>query len=118
MNTEASEVKNAPDTCRANVRFTPLEYLRLKREQLLAGRSIPWLLKTRYFNAAELRPPAFDYQTSREIIRGINAIGNNMNQIAKRVNSGINDGVHEHYVAMRRMLADIHALAMRDYGDR
>lgn len=118
MMNEQSEKSITPDSCRANVRFTPAEYRKLLRDQLLTGRSIPWLLKTRYFSSAELRPPAFDYETSREVLRQLAAIGNNLNQIAKRVNSGISDAIDEHVTAMAKRLADLHALAMRDYGDR
>lgn len=115
---EAGEGVGTTDTCRTHIRFTPAEYRRLKREQLLTGRSIPWLLKTRYFSAVELRPPAFDYKTSCEILRQLGGIGNNMNQIAKRVNSSIADAVLEHIAEMRKLMKDIHTLAMRDYGDR
>ena len=118
MKNEAGEGKTTPDTCRANVRFTPEEYRRLQREQLLTGRSIPWLLRTRCFSSAELRPPAFDYETSCEILRQYAAIGNNMNQIAKRVNSEIKEGVLDHLAAIRVMTKDLYDLAMRDYGDR
>ena len=117
MNNEAGEVKGIPDSCRANVRFTPAEYRRLQRDQLLTGQSIPWLLKTRYFSG-ELKPPAFDYETSREILRQLSGIGTNLNQIARRVNSGISDGVHEQISAMLKLLEHLNKLAMRDYGDR
>ncbi|MGK5086520.1 MobC family plasmid mobilization relaxosome protein [Bdellovibrionota bacterium FG-2] len=105
-------------SCRTTVRFSPVEYRRITRQQLLTGRSIPWLLKTRFFNSAELQPPAFDYETSRELIRQIAAIGNNLNQIAKGVNSGIAKEVSDHIKAMHKLLEDLHALAMRDYGHR
>ena len=118
MTKEAGEGKHTPDTCRANVRFTPEEHLRLKREQLLTGRSIPWLLRKRCFSSTELRPPAFDHETCCEILRLEASISNNMNQVAKRVNSGIQDRVMEDISAMRAMMKDIHNLAMRDYGDR
>lgn len=114
MNRELSTT----DSCRTNVRFTPVEYRRIQRDQLLTGRSIPWLLKTRYFNSAELQPPVFDYKTSCDLLRQIAGIGNNLNQIARRINSGIADGVHDHITAMHKLLKDIHTLAMRDYGNR
>lgn len=118
MSKEATSGTSTPDSCRANVRFTQVEYQRLKREQLLTGRSIPWLLKTRFFGSAELQPPAFDYETSREIIRQLAGIGNNLNQIARRHNSGIRDQVHENIAEILRLMKDVHNLAMRDYGSR
>ena len=118
MSKEAGEKVATPCSNSSCVRFTPVEYRRVQRDQLLTGQSIPWLLKTRYFSAAELRPPAFDYETSREILRQLGAIGNNMNQVAKRTNSGINDGVNEQIAAMFKLMKDVHALAMRDYGNR
>ena len=118
MSNDATNKGTPPGSNSSCVRFTPAEYRRVQRDQLLTGRSIPWLLKTRYFSAAELRPPAFDYDTSREILRQLGAIGNNMNQVAKRTNSGINAGVDEQIAAMFKLMKDLHALAMRDYGDR
>ena len=41
-----------------------------------------------------------------------------MNQVAKRTNSGINDGVNEQIAAMFKLMEDLHDLAMRDYGHR
>lgn len=117
MNTDIIETNTPSDSCRTNVRFTPHEYRKLLRDQLLTGRSIPWLLKTRYFQG-ELKPPAFDYETSRAILRQLAGIGNNLNQIAKRVNSGLFVGIQEQVSAAIKLLKDIHSMAMRDYGNR
>ena len=117
MSEVAAELEYTVSELRTTVRFTPSEYRRLKREQQLTGQSIPWLLKQSYFRRAELRPPAFDYETSRAILREIGAIGNNLNQLAKRVNSGIASAVLEHVAAMRSKLDQIAAVALRDYGD-
>ena len=118
MSDEATKKGRTPRFNIAYVRFPPEQYRRLQREHLLTGQSIPWLIRRYCSNAAELRPPAFDYETSRELLRQTGAIGNNLNQIAKRVNSGIADAVVEHVAAMHLLLEKIAAVAMRDYGDR
>lgn len=117
MSNEVIEGKVAPGSCRTTVRFSPSEYFRLCKEQLLTGRSIPWLLKTRYFGSDELRPPPFDYETSRELIRQISGMANNLNQIARQLNSGLEAPLLADIGRMLQVLEDLRTLAMRDYGD-
>jgi hypothetical protein len=59
--------------------------------QLESGRSIPWLLRTALLSGG-ISPPTLDSETRQVVRRVIGNMGNNINQLAKAVNSGlIND---------------------------
>jgi hypothetical protein len=73
------------------VRFSEDEYIKVKRMQLESGRSIPWLLRTALLSGG-ISPPTLDSETRQVVRRVIGNMGNNINQLAKAVNSGlIND---------------------------
>ena len=75
---------------RTTVRFTREEYNRLRKDQLLTGQSIPWLLKETYFNRADFKP-ALDVATRDAVRRELAYIGNNLNQAVRHLHSGLID---------------------------
>jgi hypothetical protein len=84
---DAAPITAVPST---HVRFTRDEYLRLSKDQLLTGQSIPWLLKETYFNRADFAP-RLDVKTRDAVRRELGYIGNNLNQAARSINSGLVD---------------------------
>ena len=104
MSIEESMASSTARVPSCHVRFTREEYLQLAKDQLLTGRSIPWLLKTSYFGRAN-----YQLMLSREqrdfVCRQIAYAGNNINQLAKHVNSGliaeVKDGVQEILTRLR-----------------
>jgi len=74
----------------AHVRFTREEYHRLRKDQLLTGQSIPWLLKATYFDRADFTP-TLDLETREAVRRELSYIGNNLNQAARHLHSGMFD---------------------------
>ena len=85
--TDAAPITAVPST---HVRFTRDEYLRLSKDQLLTGQSIPWLLKETYFNRADFTP-RLDVKTRDAIRRELSYIGNNLNQATRYLHSGMVD---------------------------
>lgn len=75
----------------SHVRMSPKEYKRIKRDSELSRKSIPELLRESYFS----KPPGkvLVNKNDLEILRkDLSRIGNNLNQIAKRVNAGLMHG--------------------------
>lgn len=70
------------------VRFTESEYRQLQKAQILTGKSIPWLLKTAFFNHG-VSAPTLDNETRKTVRTELSRISNNLNQIAKHVHSGL-----------------------------
>ncbi len=90
MNEIAEELAQPAPEPRTNVRFTRAEYERLRKDQLLTGQSIPWLLKETYFNRADFKP-ALDLATRDAVRRELAYIGNNLNQAVRHLHSGLID---------------------------
>lgn len=92
---------------RTNVRFSEREYIRISKEADELGSTIPSLLKEAYFNGTKL---TFLMQPSiaKSILTELRRVGNNANQIARRLNSGLSiDGlenpVEEVFKDLRRI---------------
>ena len=72
---------------RANIRFDEDEYLQVCNDAKVYGDTVPGMLKAVYF---ERLPPApkFTKDDAIRIVTAINRVGNNINQIARHLNSG------------------------------
>ncbi len=75
----------------SHVRMSPSEYDRIKKDSETSGKSIPDLLRESYFS----QPPrkVLVGRSDLAILRkDLNRIGNNLNQIARRLNVGLMHG--------------------------
>ena len=70
------------------MRFTPSEYREIQKASLLTGKSIPWLLKTAFFEKG-VAPPTLDLETRTFVRREIGYIGNNLNQAVRYIHTGL-----------------------------
>ncbi len=73
------------------VRMSPLKYKQIKKDSEVSGKSIPALLRNSYFG----KPPVkvLVKENDLDVLRkDLNRIGNNLNQIARRLNSGLLHG--------------------------
>lgn len=105
------------DHKRTTVRFTDEEFDRITEEAKLSGESIPALLKKSHFRGKKLRL-LFD-ETERHWICGeLRRIGNNVNQIARRVNSGALEGWHTEFADVARKLSQLLRMVVEIYGSR
>ncbi len=105
------QVGSSLSTC---VRFSAEEYLILKKDELLIGKSIPWLLKTAYFKNG-IAPPLLDAETRRAVRRELAYIGNNINQLAKNVNSGLISQVKDEVQEMLQAIRTLKSFLGLDY---
>lgn len=105
------------DHKRTTVRFTDEEYERVTEETALSGLSIPALLKGSHFRRAKLRL-LFDEAERHVVCQELRRIGNNVNQIARRVNSGVLEGWHKDFAEVLQMISELHQMAVGAYGTR
>jgi len=109
-----SETKAPPASC---VKFSADEFSKIKADSQLTGKSIPSLLKAAYFSgrrATLLMSKSDQEQWFKELRHW----GNNLNQIAKRVNSGLMDGWYEDFELVRKGLKAIENMVLGVYGSR
>lgn len=96
-------VGNAGASC---VRFSAVEYQQIETDSVNTGKSIPTLLKERYFNGP--RPvPLVSKEDVAKILGELGRIGNNLNQIARRLNCGIRAGFAEEIEEVQQSFAQL-----------
>lgn len=83
-----------PKKIRVDVRMTESEYIRLFNDAKVLGTSMQAALKRRYFSGPEVKPLMAQDDVSK-VNTSLARIGNNINQIARRVNMDIRVGVHD-----------------------
>lgn len=106
-----------PDSLRTNVRFTEQEYERIRREATILGMSIPTLLKTNYFRHKPIRV-LMDAVDRRSVFAELKRIGNNLNQLARRVNSGFFEGWYPEFQHVADNLKSLERYLVGGYGLR
>ena len=97
------------------VRCTQEEYDQITADEKTTGLSAPALLKRRYFqgkSASVLLPP----EERKEWFTELKRWGNNLNQVARKVNSGIMGGWQAEILEIYRMLASIENKVVSVYG--
>lgn len=105
------------DHKRTTVRFTDDEFDQITEEANLSGETIPALLKKSHFRGKRLRL-LFDEADRHWICGELRRIGNNVNQIARRVNSGALEGWHGEFVEVSQRLSEIFRMVVEVYGSR
>lgn len=80
-----------PASC---VRFSAGEYTKIKEDAISTGKSIPTLLKEKYFKGRRPQPLMSHADVGRHFGE-LGRIGNNLNQLTRRLNSGIREGFVE-----------------------
>ena len=90
----------------SHVRFSLGEYARIQEDSIHTGKSIPSLLKERYFTGP--RPlPLLAKADMEKLFGELGRIGNNMNQIARRINSGIRAGFAGEFEEVQRSFTQL-----------
>ena len=101
----------------SHIRFSEQEYQRLLKDQNLTGKSIPWLLKTAYFKK-EISTPPLDAETRKVVSRELSAIGNNLNQLAKKVHMEIFGNLKDEIQECLQDIKILRSYLGQNYGDR
>ena len=109
-----NESKAPPASC---VKFDEEQYQQIRKDSETTGKSIPSLLKTAYF--AGRRAIVFmDKESQSAWHRELRHWGNNLNQIAKRVNSGLEAGWQDDLEPIRQAIRRIENMVLGVYGSR
>ncbi len=74
------------------VRMNPVEFKRLQKMIKATGISAPELFRRALFDRMDLERPLFTPEQAREFGVELKRQGNNINQIAKQINSGLMNG--------------------------
>ena len=101
----------------SHIRFSKQQYQRLLKDQLMTGKSIPWLLKTAYFKS-EISTPTLDVETRQAVRRELSAIGNNLNQLTRKVHTEIFGNMKEELSECLQAIKTLKSYLGQDYGDR
>lgn len=96
-------VRSAGASC---VRFTAEEYQRIEADAEIFGKSIPTLLKEKYFNGPRVLP-LLAKEDLEKLFGELGRVGNNLNQIARRINSGIRAGFAGEFEDVQRSFNEI-----------
>jgi len=91
------------------VKLNPKQYSILKEASLYTGRSIPELLRKSY-SKRPVRTPIVSHKDALSIMRELNRIGNNFNQIAMRMNRGIYEGWHSEFQVFCSEFSNVYQL--------
>jgi hypothetical protein len=111
------EVRQSRDHKRTTVRFTDAEFERIEREAKLSGLSLPALLKRSHFRKKALQL-LFGETERHAFCADLRRIGNNVNQLARRVNSGVFEGWHKEFEEVFKKISELHQMAAGAYGIR
>lgn len=99
------------------VRFTESEYRQLQKAQLISGKSIPWLLKTAYFNDG-ISAPTLDNETRKTVRTELSRISNNLNQIAKHVHSGLISEIKSEFEEVLQAVRCLKSFLKLGFGEK
>ena len=116
MSETEMEVKRRKDE-RANVRFNSEEYERIRRDAQIIGESIPKLLKDSYFSRPILNP-LMRHDDLIMMVGQLGRIGNNLNQVAKHLNSGFRAGFNDDLEEIRQTFTRPLTFVTSTYGRR
>ena len=103
---------------RTNVRFTESEFALVEQAQRETGLSIPDLLKKAFFKHQNLLRPLLSKEQVEQIMVELRRQGNNLNQMAKQINSGLREGWNPSFNAMTKGYADLRHLISVNRANR
>lgn len=101
----------------SHVRLTTDEYERITNESKITGKSIPSLLKETFFRGQVLSP-LMTKEDQKVVVVQLSRIGNNINQIARKVNSGILQGFNDEIQEVQRLFSLLLTFLTSTYGDK
>ena len=100
MSEENNSTKAIPKRLVAYVRLTPEEYSRLESDARASGESVAEIMKRVYFS----REPVvllMSKDDQKSLMGALGRIGNNINQVARVLNSGFRDGFDDDLKSVR-----------------
>lgn len=102
---------------RTHIRLNETESQTLQHLIQTLGQSAPQLFKQALFKGP-IPSPLLSNQDAKSLMSQMQRIGNNLNQIAKYLNSGIREGFHKEFMEMVEEVKVIRQYISGVYGDR
>lgn len=102
---------------RAHLRFSAAEYEEVVKDAKMLGMTVSSLIKTVYFQKKPLQS-TFHNDDAKRILVELNRIGNNVNQIARQLNSGFRSGFTPAMDEILVLLAQLRTFASGACGHR
>jgi hypothetical protein len=109
-----TEQKKIPSS---HVRFTEHEFNMIQKMQQTTGLSIPDILKKATFRRIDLLRPLLGKDDVEKVMVELRRQGNNLNQIAKQINSGLMTGWSQSFNCLVRTYVDIRHLISVNNGN-
>ncbi len=116
MTTDFQEPKTSSQL-RTTVRFTEPEFQQIQSDSNVTGKSLPTLLKETYFVGSPM-VPLMSKEDQRTLLGQLGKIGNNINQIARALNSGFRAGFYNEILEVRTMFDQLLSFVTRTYGKK
>ena len=117
MSTSQDAAVEPPSRLAAYVRFTQKQYERLRKEELVTGKSIPTIIRDRCFKGDPVQP-VFTAVATEEVLRQLTYFNRNLNQLTRYMHSGTNGTVLEDFQGLFRASHALVARIADVYGDR
>jgi len=112
----ARKMKALSKQLRATVRFTKEQFEKISEDAATWRKSVPEILKETYFERARALPP-FGREEAQQLVVAINRIGNNINQIAYKLNCGLKEGFYPALEGAYSELVDLKQFVLGNYGN-
>jgi hypothetical protein len=100
------------------VRMSQEDFARVQKMCEATGESMPELFRKALLKRKDLEQPALSREDAHEIKVGVNRLGNNVNQIAKQINSGERAGWNESWNSFYVAVQDLRHLFLGNYAGR
>lgn len=115
---EDSSSKKSKRLPAVTVRVTHDDLKRLEKMSSTSGKTIPEILRKNTLSRKELEQPLLTREQANEILVALSRIGNNLNQISKRINSGLMSGWNQAFNGLYREWLDMKQLFSVNSGIR
>ena len=114
---EPSETKDNQTMQMASlVRFSKEQASALGKDRLVSGKSIPTLLKDRYFKNGPINP-IMPVDEARELMKQLSYFNRNLNQLTRYLHGGINGTVVEDFHSLFRTVNKLLERVSLEYGN-
>ena len=101
----------------SHVRFTDEEYARVHEDAEAYGKTDPEIIKSVYVSK-NLARPVLNRDDAQRVLAALARIGNNVNQIARQLNSGFRQGFNPAIQEVRDAVVALRHFIMGYDGDR
>ena len=101
-----------------HVRPNEAQLKRIDKMKIATGKSAPRLLLEALLDRMDLERPLFDREEAAKMFLELRRQGNNINQIATKINSGMMQGWSQSFQGLKQSYDNIRHMLARNHADR